>query len=296
MNGWDFSILWDAGQAVLQGQDPYTVPHFFYPIHVAYIWAVFALLPTQVSFWIWISLNLGLLVLIFRKTFWQWLLYVPILHMMSSGQVDLFLWSLETGMQRSWRGVFWGAMITLKPQAALLLLPWHLLDWLYHDRKILLRWGMATILLWMAPLIWYPNWIAVWLNAAPSYTILSASNTPGLFSLLRLYPALWLALASIALVIFVWGQFQSKEIARAAAVFSSPLGLFYSVMALLGCAPAWILTPLSLLSAFLSLMTNTFIPFILLPLAVLGFQLWRRYRAVTLSDKECAGTNLFPSV
>ena len=274
MNGWDFGILWAGGQAVLQGQDPYSVDYFYYPLPMAYALAILALLPQGAAYWLWLAFNLGLLVYFFRRKFWQWMLYVPILHLFSSGQMELFWWSMERWMGRHWRGALLGAVITLKPQTALLLLPWHLLDWLRHDRKMLLRWAGLTLLIWGLPLLWRPHWIAEWMRAVPPYDLLSASNTPGIFSLLRLWPALWPVLAVIAVIIGVWGQFQSKEIARATATLSSPLGLFYSTLALLGCAPAWLLTPLSLLVAGLSLWLRNFVPFMALPLAVLGWQWW----------------------
>lgn len=273
MNGWDFSILWAAGQAVLQKQDPYSLAHFYYPLPFAYGLAGIAIFPLPVAYGLWLAVNLGLLVFFFRRRFWQWMLYVPVLHLFSSGQVELLWWSMERGMGRHWRGALLGALITLKPQTALLLLPWHLLDWLRYDRRTLIRWTGLTVLIWGLPLLWRPQWISDWMQSTPPYELLSASNTPGLFSLLRLFPALWPALAIVAVAIFLWGQWQSKETARATALLSSPVGLFYSAMALLDCAPAWLLTPLSILAAGLSLLTQTFIPFVMLPLAVIGWQI-----------------------
>jgi hypothetical protein len=278
VNGWDFSILWAGGRAVLEGRDPYGVAFFYYPLPLAYALAVFAILPRSVAFWLWLFTNLGLLVLFFRRRFWQWTLFAPVLHQLSSGQLDLFWWSMERWMGRHWLGAFLGAVITLKPQAALLLLPWHLVDWFRHDRRTLLRWAVLSLLIWGIPMLWRPGWILDWLRAAPAYGLLSASNTPGVFSLLRIFPALWPVLAVLAVAVFVWGQLQSKEVARASAVLSSPVGLFYSTVVLLDCAPAWLLTPLSLLVAGLSILLRNFIPFMALPLAVLGWQIYHKRR------------------
>jgi hypothetical protein len=79
-----------------------------------------------------------------------------------------------------------------------------------------------------------------------------------------------------ALAVFVWGILQSKEIARAGAVLASPIGLFYQTMALLGCAPPWLLVPVSIMAAALTVATQTFIPFTLIPLAVLAWHLHAR--------------------
>jgi len=292
MNAWDFSILWQAGQALLSGQSPYSTPFFYYPLPFAYGMAIMALLPQKVSFGLWIAMNLFLLMAAFRKTFWHWLLYVPVLHMLSSGNVDLLFWAMERQMGRHWRGAILGALITLKPQVALLLLPWHILDWLRHDRLVLMRWLVITISLWGAPLVWDPSWVADWLQASPDLTLHTASNSPGLFSLLKIWPGIVIPISVVAVTFFTWGQAQGKETARACALLSSPIGLFYQTMALLGCAPAGMLVPVSLLAAMLSLLSGTFIPFALLPFVVIA---WHRYRVFKPENASLTSNHSHPT-
>lgn len=256
MNGWDFSIIWHAGQAVLAGQNPYSVRFFYYPLPFAYAVATFALLPEPVSFGLWVAVNLLLLIIVFRKRFLLWLLYFPMLHMFSSGKVDFFWWVLERGLGRHWRGAVLGALMTLKPQVAFLLLTWHLFDWLRHDRSVLARWAILTILLWGTPLLWEPGWIGDWLSVTPSLTQHTAGNSPGLFSLLKAWPQLLIPVVVGAAAVFAWGLWQTKEIARASAVLASPIGMFYQTMALLGCASTWLLVPASVTAAALSIMSH----------------------------------------
>lgn len=273
MDGWDFGILWQGGQAILSGQDPYSVPFFLYPLPVAYFMAVLALLPQSVAFGAWLALNLGLLIYFFRKRFWQWLLFTPVLHTFSSGQVELVLWSMAQGLGRHWRGAGLAALITLKPQTAIVLLPWFLWDWLRYDRRTFVTWIGFTGLLWGFPLLWRPNWISDWMQAVPAYDVYeSGSNAPGVFSLLRVVPDVLPLIVVIAVVVFIWGQWQSREIARATAQLGSPVGLFYSTLQMLDSAPAWLLVPLSWLAVVLMLLTRTTIPFTLLPLAVIVWQ------------------------
>lgn len=270
MGGWDFSIFWLAGQAILQGQNPYSVADFFNPLPFAYGCALFALFPQQIAFLIWLACNLVLLIICLRRRFWHWLLYVPMLHLFSSGQVELLWWAMERGLNRGWRAALLGALMTLKPQAALVLLSWHLLDWLRHDRPTLLRWLILTALLWGLPTLLNPAWIGEWrANLPPSTWQESAGNAPGLFSLLRLAPGIWPLLIVIAIIIYLWGQFRSKPVARAAAMLASPIGLFYSTLALMDTAPAWLLVPASVAATILSIVTNTFIPFAMLPVLVI---------------------------
>ncbi len=275
MAGWDFSIFWLAGQAILRGQTPYTVENFFSPLLFAYGFVPLALLPEQTALIVWLLCNLVLLIVCLRRPFWQWLLYVPMLHLFSSGQVELLWWAMERGINRGWRGAILGALMTLKPQAAIILLSWHLLDWLRHDRRTFIRWLGLTILLWGVPTLLSPTWIGDWQANLPISTWQeSAGNAPGIFTLLRLLPDIWPVLLVIAAIIYVWGQFQSKPIARAAAMLASPVGLFYSTLALVDTAPARLLVPASIVATVISILTNTFIAYAALPVLVI---IWHRY-------------------
>lgn len=282
MGGWDFTVFWLAGQAILRGESPYSVPYFYYPLPAAYGFSLLALLPLPVSFVLWTLFNLGLLIVFFRKKFWHWLFYTPVLHMFSSGQVELLWWSMECYISRNLLGALLAAIITLKPQNALILLPWHLYDWLRNDRRLLIYWFGFTVLIWGSPLLWYQNWLLDWLQAVPSNGLSSAMNAPGIFSLLSLKKSWWPILAVMALIIFIWGQMQSKQVARSCALLASPGGLFYTTLTLLGCAPALLLVPISILAVVLTLLTRTFIPFLMLPLAVI---LWHKFRDTTLLGK-----------
>lgn len=275
MNGWDFEILWNAGRAVLEGTDPYSVPNFFYPLPVAYFFALFALFPYPVAFGLWLALNAALLVYFFRRLFWAWLLYAPVLHLFSSGQIELVLWSTERLIRPGWRGACCAALITLKPQTAIVLLPWHLFNWLRHDRPTLIKWGAATGALWLAPVLWRPRWLLEWRDALPPSDFLtSAGNVPGLFSIVKVVPDAWPLVMVAAAGVLLWGIWQSNPVARACALLAAPFGLFYSTFALLGTAPARLLVPLGLGAAALSILTRNFVPFMALPLAVIAWQRW----------------------
>ncbi len=280
MAGWDFSILWAAARALIEGQDVYTVTAFFYPLPVIYLLAPLGLLPMGTALAAWLAINFALLVAAFRRAFWVWLLYVPMLHLFSSGQVELVLWGLEHAIKSGWRGALFAALITLKLQTALILLPYHLVGWLRNDRAMLIRFGVCTSVIWGLPLLWRPGWIGDWLRARGDSSFFEfAPNAPGVFTLLRISDGLLIPLVIAAVVIFVWGMFQDKATARAAAMLASPVGLFYTTIQLAGCAPAWLLVPVSIGATALTFATNTFIPFAALPLAVIGYQAWHKRAA-----------------
>lgn len=98
MNGWDFSILYAAGVALWNGRDPYSVAEYFYPYPFTFFLALLAFpgaAAEPVMFVVWGIFNLGLLLHRWRWQAWKWLLYFPVLHQFSSGQVELLLWWCE---------------------------------------------------------------------------------------------------------------------------------------------------------------------------------------------------------
>lgn len=296
MNAYDFSINYLAGLMLLNGQDPYSNPLYRYPFPFTYFWALLALPgydAMPLLFIVWGVVNVGLLIYAFRKAFWQWVFFFPFFHELSAGQVEMMFWSMERLIGRNWRGAILGALITMKPQTALILLPWHLVDWLRHDRKTLARWALCTGLLWGVPLLWRSDWLYTWLvlRGGDANFVYSASVTTGIFSFLRLSaerlavpfsPTLivWLVvLGCIAALVYVGGQFQaSKEIGKACALIGSPLGLLYTQLALLGTAPAWLLVPVNLMTVGISLTTGNFVACIALPLTVIGWHLYQQRR------------------
>jgi hypothetical protein len=94
----DYLIFGLAGRAILAGDNPYSIRNSFYPPATSMFFAFLALVPVQVSYVIWIALNLGLLLVVLKKnrTIYQamaWLAYTPVLFTLISGQLDLMLYS-----------------------------------------------------------------------------------------------------------------------------------------------------------------------------------------------------------
>lgn len=276
MEGYDFGVLWQAGRAVWLGQDPYAVNGFFYPLPVAYLFAPLAPLPRPIAFWTWLVLNLAILIGLLRWRVVVWVLYFPLLHLFSSGQVDLALWALGSRLRTGWRSALAAAVITLKPQVAFILLPWILWRWLREDRQTLAMWGGMAAALWGVLLPLDPTWPVRWRAAVPPLTALSRSNAPGLWSLERWFPGAWPVLLILAAAVFVWGLFQNQSVGRAAAALANPSGLFYDLLVLIETAPAWLLVPLSWAAVLLTLWWQVFVPWALVPLAVILYHRFRR--------------------
>jgi hypothetical protein len=82
-----------------------------------------------------------------------------------TGQIDIFfLWLARRIPTRGWKAVLLGALLTLKPLIAFIVLPWFLLQWVIHDRKTLLQWMLVTTALQLSPplvdLFIYQKWLA----------------------------------------------------------------------------------------------------------------------------------------
>lgn len=276
MAGYDFGILWQAGRAVWLGQDPYQVGGFFYPLPVAYFFAILAALPRQTAFWVWLAFNLALLGWTLRKRAVAWAFYFPLLHLFSSGQVDLVLWALGSRLSFGWQSALAAAVITLKPQTAFIMLPWTLWRWLREDRRTLAMWGGMVAVLWGGLLLLDPAWPLRWHAAIPSLGTSARGNAPGLWSLERHVPEAWPALLAFAAAVFIWGLFQSRPVGWAAAALANPSGLFYTLLALMDTAPPWLLVPLSWIAVGLSLWWRVFTPWLIVPLAVIVYhRFWR---------------------
>ena len=271
MGGYDFQVFWNAGSALLAGRSPYTVEGFFYPLPAALFFVIFALVPRTVAFYGWLAFNIALLFHKIGRRALAWLLYFPMIHFLSSGQVDLILWILACSLNQGVLSALMAAVITLKPQVAFVVLPHYLFKWLRHSHHTLGWFILFTVMLWGIPTLVYPRWVQEWRTSVPPLNALSRSNSPGLWSLERVFPHMGGVIFALAVLVFLWGLFQKREVAWASAMLANPSGLFYTTILMTDAAPPGLLVPLSWLAVILSLMWRNFVPWMFLPLAVILF-------------------------
>src|SRR5689334_7111925 len=253
--GFDFAILWAAGQHVLSGQSPYSVPGFYYPPFAALFFALWALLPIGAAFVLWTGIHVGLMTYALKRSALVWLLAFPAVFVINAGQNEWLWWLLALAIPKDrpgWRSAWLAALITLKPQAALNLLPFYLYRWLKTDRQTLARFGLATAALWIIPALlirgWLPGWVANLSYAGQT----STANSPGIWSL-TVYGAQVIPLCLlVAVAAIAWGLSKREEVVRAVMLIASPTGLHYSQYALIGMCPAWLFVGLSWSAQLLS--------------------------------------------
>jgi hypothetical protein len=291
MIGWDFSVFWQIGQAVLQGQSPYTVEFSRYPPAAAFLFVIFALLPYSVSFALWSGMNIVLTLHGLRRMHLGrfgllWLLYTPLIFNFLTGQLDVLFWwaalSLEAGETpstwkswKAWVPALAGAFLTLKPQLAMVVLPWYALRWLRYQRGLVVRWVGLCAVLHLLPLWYDPMIYSQWLEALRGVSEMKSGVSAGIFAFGLLGLPTWL-LAGLGLAIAVWGWFQGEEVSRPAQLSAFPLTIWYDDMLLAGRGPALLLVPLSWLAFAGAAVAQTSLPLVVIPVGTLVWELGHR--------------------
>jgi hypothetical protein len=272
MLGFDFYNFWNTGRAVLAGLGPYSYPLSFYPPAAAYLFAIFGLLPFNLSYGLWTGLNLILFqqsVHRFQKG-WRgmaWLAFAPVPFILMTGQIDIFfLWLAGFLASNGWKAVLAGILVTLKPQVAFIILPWYLLQWILHQRSQFLRWAAGALILHTLPLLADPSIYQKWLAVARGESSWRMVASPGVFALTNLnFPLILIAI--LAAVIVIVGLVRNPMFSRTAQLLALPAGLWYENVLLVGSAPWWLLVPISWVAFIAGNLVHNNYPFVLIPLA-----------------------------
>lgn len=307
MIGWDFSIFWEIGRAILSGQNPYAVAYSRYPPATAFFFVLFGLLPFLPSFAIWSGANVIIYLISLRrigtsKSTLLWMLYTPFLFNLLTGQIDiLFLWAAGflsvSGYQKQepasenspgmriwqqetgrWAPVFSGIFLTLKPQLAAVILPWFLLRWLVKDRKLLAAWTAGTLVLHTLPLLYDPGIYRQWLTALEGVSSMKMGVSSGVFAFQLLDIPFWV-LALVALALSLWGLAQPESTNRAAQLSAFPITIWYDDVLLAGLGnPIWMVA-ISWLAFITSVLVRNSLPLITIPFGLLSWQIFKQNRA-----------------
>lgn len=267
--GRDFWIFWQTGRA----ENPYSVAGANYPPPMMIIQRPIGLLPGSVAFIVWTLFNLILLVAMFKRKALLYIFFMPTMFDIVPGQNDLlFLWFSTFLKKQDWKAILAGVLITLKPQMALLLLPWHLLRWEWKTR---FAWAAGVVGLWGYYFLVRPEWYFQWVGVAQSWVNKENSATPSLFSLVPFWLAVVLALG---IFLFAWFRLDEKT-NLAAAVFAMPYGKTYDQILLLRSdSLVWWMIPLSWAGLFISLRLNHPWPQAVVTGIIFAVALWRYYQ------------------
>ena len=284
----DFTTFWQIGRAILTGQNPYLVPHSVYPPAALFLFVPFAFFPEKVGFVIWLVVCSGLLVLALRKTrpmlhTLGWFAYTPTLFILAVGQLDIFFFWLSTFLQeKGWKAVAAAAIITLKPQLAVFILPWVLLKWLVNDRCKIPAWLGGLAVLHLAPLLLDLTIYHKWLDEIGAQGSRYIINSPGIFSLTGKNIPEW-ALAIPAVLVVALSLRLPREGFLAGLLLAGPIGTWYNTVLLAGSTPWYVLIPVSWVAVLLSIVARAPYPFALIPLSA---WMWHLVQAKDNQEQE----------
>jgi hypothetical protein len=270
--GLDWLPIWRGLFVFLMNGDPYSSPGFFYPVNFTLIFAPFALLPVLTGYLLLTLLTVALCVRAYGKRFAYGLLFAPVAFGLVVGNVDLLFVALAAFVKPTRKGAFIAAFLTLKPQLALILLPFVLGQILRENKGILVSFLAYTALLWGVPTLLFPDLTRQWLTGVLSGAYGHAGvNSAGLWSF-GLPVALTAALCALVIAVSRWSN---EKAARIAMMLISPLGQWNGLVALLDTAPLWVLAISGAIAVYGNGTTNRPYWFTIVPIAAFCYTLWR---------------------
>lgn len=283
MFGGDFRVYWNTGLAVLRGLSPYTASGSFYPPLTSYLFALTALLPPVVGYGLWGLANAAMLVHIGKgRRALAWVLFLPVLFMFLSGNIDLLaVWASQFLGRKGWKSIGAVVLICLKPQMAFVLLPFWLWKWLREDRLRLVHTGTIVFALNMLPYAIRPTVFREWVMAVRLYnTGANVGTEPGLWQFAAGHPALVLPILAVSVLIVLLAVLviRAEPVVRAVMILAMPAGHGYDSATLAIQAPAWLMVPVSWFGAYVAWTHGSAFGHMLMPVAVIAWALYLRLR------------------
>lgn len=237
MNFVDWRIFYEAAKA----SDPYSVAGYFNPIQVAWALKITTFLPFTAWAFMMVALSMLAVLLVCKKnTHWVWL-SAPFVCSMTWGSLDTLL--LTPAFLFGGVGL---SLITMKPQIAIILIPFKLAEW-WRGGKVyeIRRFFIATALLWGVPTLVQPSWITNWLHAMPSLT-----EKSGRAASLASWGSgeVWVvAMFAIMLVVMLWLILKGNNNFYLPMIFSPVVAPSYHLISMQSigwqyCLFSWVLT------------------------------------------------------
>lgn len=288
--GFDLDIMYRCGLALLAGQNPYALPGAAYPPAMVLLFAVLSLLPWGVVLWTVTGLNVMALVALKGRSALLWLFFIPVFHVIAAGQVSLFFVLLIPLLWKGgWRAAVAVALFTLKPQLAIVALPFFVVRWMMtsEGRWTLVKAAGISIAILLLPLAVRPTLYSEYLAVSSAATAYKWPGA-GIWNLSLPTWALACAGATLALLALVTSRY---PVSRSAMALGAPMFSYYDCVFLMDCGPAWLLVPVSWAALGFSHAFGTFLPFALIPLAAF---LWTTTTAGGLDGQRSRGIHLHP--
>jgi hypothetical protein len=263
---YDFHLFYLAGQAVLAGTSPYVISDFYAPYPLAVFFALFAWMPENVAYAIFVAGVLFMMWKLLRfKGVWA-LLSFPVLFSLFVGQIDLPL-ALAAGLFGPWAL----PLMLFKPQVGFVVAPWLLRR--MTRRQWVIVGLLAAVILGLCFAL-RPQWLAEWWAATPVLTSYARRDSNLYWLVPSVYKNLAVAIGAVvglAAGFLLWERKLSMTVLHLLA----PLTNIYSVSVL----AEWI-GPVEMLLSWLIILLvgqiHSGAPNFILALSILGYHFYRR--------------------
>lgn len=292
--GFDYMYFWSIGKALLDGLNPYDIRGSFYPPATTMAFAILALVPFNLSFGLFLTGNIAWFVHAFKRRSLGWLFFMPAIFMFTGGQNDFFFFALIPLLRRKdWTSVVAATLLTLKPQIAIIILPWFLVRWLRDDPRLISKFIALSLILHTAPVFFRPDIYSEWLPSMALGMDHKAGGI-GIWQLNGILPTWIIALSALLMVVL--GLLSNEKVGRTLLLIANPVLTWYDAVFLMDTTPWWILTPLSIAAfAIAYFYTGNNGPYIILPLASIAYQLAPRIKSA-ISIRPAIGKRLIMPV
>jgi hypothetical protein len=232
----DIDIFLRAAAAILQGNDPYSIPNLevFYPLPFYFLFIPLVSLPLPVVYALWSALSASVLIAILRQRVVWVALSMPVLLTFLFGQVDIVMMALYAALRSSVGAGIALAFLVLKPQLVLLLAPWMLWHWWRRERRQIVLFLVVLGALIALSFLVQPDWVARFFARSGERTRAAISSS--VWGVLAFLPApLWLPVtASVVAAIVIWAWRKDRfDVIATVGLFVSPYIFSYNLTPLL---------------------------------------------------------------
>lgn len=266
--GYDFSIFFNAARSFLAGNSPYITSGFFSPYPFVFMISIFAILPYNLAYFFWTILNFGAVAYLSQWKMIRAIIFLPVFFAIWVGQIDIILIALA--FTRTWIGV---ALLSLKPQLAIWLLPYFLLSWYRNgEKQKIIKMSFTVGLLYLLPTVIDPTWWIDWFVASPS-ALKYAENASSLFGISAMLPEYIPSVLVFSIIVIICGLTfyflkprNEREFLSLVVIFN-PIANIYSHSLLIQHID-WIAVVLSWLLLPLSLKFHTGLPWVIIPIYI----------------------------
>lgn len=206
----DFDVFYRAAQAVMNGQDPYSVFGVYHPYPFFILFLPLAALPLEIAHVVWTLIELVIFVAIVRRRALFAMLFLPVILAFLMGQIVMPMLAMFALLRlQKLQGVAL-AWLCLKPQLIGLMLPFVFWRMWKNERRGFLWFGGIWFALLSASFLLQPDWVQRWL--AVSGERLRAPFAPSVWGALSFLPTpVWLALAGAATIGLVVWAYRSQD-------------------------------------------------------------------------------------